>query len=40
VVNSRRVLLIAAQLLAFATLCGALGAHALKVRLGPERLVL
>jgi uncharacterized membrane protein YgdD (TMEM256/DUF423 family) len=40
VVNSRRVLLIAALLLAFATLCGALGAHALKVRLGPERLAL
>jgi len=37
-VNSRRALLIAALLLALATLCGALGAHALRTRLPPERL--
>lgn len=36
--NSRRVLLSAALLLALATLCGALGAHALRVRLAPDRL--
>jgi uncharacterized membrane protein YgdD (TMEM256/DUF423 family) len=39
-VNSRRTLLIAGLLLALATLCGALGAHALKARLSPERLPL
>jgi len=37
-VNSRRALLIAALLLALATLCGALGAHGLRTRLTPERL--
>ena len=36
--NSRRALLIAALLLALATLCGALAAHGLKARLAPERL--
>jgi uncharacterized membrane protein YgdD (TMEM256/DUF423 family) len=39
-VTSRRVLLTAALLLALATLCGALGAHGLNGRLGPERLAL
>lgn len=38
--NSRRTLLIAGLLLALATLAGALGAHALRARLAPERLVL
>ena len=36
--NSRATLTIGAVLLALATLCGALGAHALAARLPPERL--
>lgn len=36
--TSRRALLIAALLLALATICGALGVHGLKARLTPERL--
>ena len=36
--NSRATLTTAAVLLALATLCGALGAHALAARLPPERL--
>lgn len=36
--NSRATLTIGAVLLALATLCGALGAHALATRLPPERL--
>ncbi len=36
--NSRTTLTTAAVLLALATLCGALGAHALAARLPPERL--
>jgi uncharacterized membrane protein YgdD (TMEM256/DUF423 family) len=39
-VNSRRILLIAGLLLALATIAGALGAHALRARLSPERLAL
>ena len=37
-VNSRRTLTIAGLLLALAMLCGALGAHALAMRLTPEHL--
>ena len=36
--NSSRTLALAGVLLAFATVCGAFGAHALKGQLAPERL--
>jgi uncharacterized membrane protein YgdD (TMEM256/DUF423 family) len=39
-VNSARALATAGLLLALATVCGAFGAHALKVHLAPERLQL
>jgi uncharacterized membrane protein YgdD (TMEM256/DUF423 family) len=39
-VNSARTLAIAGVLLAIATLCGAFGAHALRMQLPPERLQL